>query len=127
MKKVFQTVFFLTPRVISCFLLLILFLFAFDAFNQSGTLIDNLVDFLFQLIPFALGLIIFIIATTREWVGLGFVFIGLLYQYFTFTDRPITSFSDRIPLSIAFYVLAIFWMIHYLYQHLHKQGDLHGR
>jgi hypothetical protein len=101
-------------------------LFAFDAFNQSGTFFERLVDFLFQLIPFALGLILFIVSTTREWAGSGFVLIGILYQFFTFTDRPITSFSERVPLSIAFYSLAIMWMIHYIFTRLYKQGDIHG-
>lgn len=125
MKQTLHIGFFLLPRIITCLLLLFLFLFAFDAFESSGPFIERLVDFLFQLIPFALGLILFLISTTREWVGSGFAFIGLLYQFFTFTDRPITSFSERIPLSIAFYALSLIWLIHYLYERLKHKGASH--
>lgn len=73
------------PRIICILAILVISMFAFDAFNPEKTIWQQIGDFLIHLIPSFVLIIILIIAWKREFIGgIIFTLIGLGFSPFIF-------------------------------------------
>jgi hypothetical protein len=78
MKKIM----FWVPRTIMILFILLISMFALDAFDGDASLIKKIAGFLIHLIPTFILIILLVLSWKREWIGVFFCpLLGLLYIF----------------------------------------------
>jgi hypothetical protein len=104
-----------TPRILSVYLLAILYLLSFDVFEIDAHWTELLLGFLMHNIPAFILTIALIFAWKRPWIGaIIFALAGIFYIGFMLIQVGIEAILAILSLSLPALIASIFYFLDYL-------------
>ncbi|MCX6271287.1 MAG: hypothetical protein NTU44_08750 [Bacteroidetes bacterium] len=107
-KKTFHS-FIWIPRSLTILYVLFAAIFAFDSFQGDKSVFVGILDFLYQLVPVILIIILLIITWKRPWwAGLVFLLTGIGYTLYFNSDQALTrNLLITVPLILAGFLFLV--------------------
>jgi hypothetical protein len=113
MKKIM----FWVPRTIMILFILLISMFALDAFDGDASLIKKIAGFLIHLIPTFILIILLVLSWRREWIGaIFFILLGLLYIFWAWRKFPLSVFFI---ISGPLFISGILFMVNWINRKSH--------
>ena len=113
MKSTTKEVVFWTPRVICVLFAFFMFIYAFDVFNNEGSIKEIIVDFLIRLLPIFILIVLLFFSGRMPWLGaIVFNVIGLSYLIFYWGNF---SFVTFIGVAGPMFIVGFFFLLNAIF------------